>query len=245
MTFRFWNNQEKLAPAETNRMLPFDVRYAMQYKEAKLGPSEILDLANNRLEHEGLYLLLKAVSTSLDKQVELLDALVQTVKDVEENTSVDEVLQAFVKQHVPDLPTDATADSMKLAQYSRQGFELWRSKFAETARLAAERDNPTYLVGHSMFMGLAEYVIEHAKVNKPLHILMPHLVEDADNSFCGYAIIDNDTLLLAKDFVRESNAIITDDVRNTGETEQTVRTFWNQGATDTGLEFEYVSTITN
>jgi hypothetical protein len=244
MTFRFWSNQENPAAEETSRMLPFDVRYAMQYREAKLGPSEILDLANNRLEHEGLYVLLKAASTSLDKQAALLNALVQTVINTEENNSIDEVLQTFIKQHISELPTDAAADSMKLAQYSRQGFELWRSKFLEAARLAAGRKNPTYLVGHSMFMGLTEFITEHAKVKKPLHVLMPHLIEDSDNSFCGYVIIDNDTLLLGKDFIRENGAIIIDDVRNTGETEETVRMFWNQQATDTDPEFEYVSTNT-
>lgn len=52
---------EKSRPVPQERILPSDVRYALQYREAALGPSEVLDLVRNGFEREAAYMALKAL----------------------------------------------------------------------------------------------------------------------------------------------------------------------------------------
>jgi hypothetical protein len=240
MIFRFRNTDET-PQTPTEKVLPSDVRYAMQYKEAKLGRSEILDLANNGFSQEGLYLLLKAAVATPTLQREFIEALVAEVSTATLDTDSEQALRVFVAEQVSKLPEEAVVDAMKLAQYSRQGFELWHKKFADAARESASRFNPTYIVGHSMFTGLAAFMSEHTQAQKPLHILLPSWIEDTTEQSCGYVIVDGEVLLLYKDFTREADAIIIDDVKNTGETEQTLTAFWSEQAAGEVPAFQYIS----
>ncbi len=112
-------------------MLPFDVRYALQHREAKLGKSELIALAENRLEHESLYLLLKSVSRNPSLQRILLE---QTVAFFHEHPALEtspNVFTDFLRETISKLPESTEVPSEKLAQLSRQGFDTWHEWYKE------------------------------------------------------------------------------------------------------------------
>ncbi len=240
MVFGIFGGGKKVEKAVASAILPSDVRYALQYREANLGKSEILDLALNRFEDESLYAFLKALSGLSDVQKNALTKIVAEIKDMDEEQGKD-AIRDFVQTNMPSVPESAKVGMMKLGQYSRQGFEEWRRRYAEEAQKAALRAEPTVIVGHSMFMGLRSFVRAHQLAHKPLYILMPHMIDDTDSTTCGYIITNGVVEFLPKDFARPENAIIIDDVKNKGETEREVQAFWQTSPVSGVPTFSFLS----
>lgn len=241
MAFEFFRRRQPAPEAVPSRptILPSDVRYALRYREARLGVSEILDLAHNGFEEEAAYVFLKAAARDTQLQHALLGELVAAIGA--HPAAPHEAVRGRILAHAPQLPPDTQVDAMKLAQYSRQGFEQWRTLFAAKAQEAAARPAPTYLIGHSMFSALIPFVQAHAHARKPLSILMPDMLADAAQPACGYRIQDGTVVLLPKDFAREAGAAIIDDVRNTGATAEAITRFWHASPAAPAPTFEYVS----
>jgi hypothetical protein len=233
------NQESEQKDNKPEALLPSDVRYALRYREAQLGKSELLDLVRNGLADEALYLLLKIQNDDPLAQAEIMAVVSQSV--IENRSPEVEVLRPFLESYINQLDGEKTVNAMKLAQHSRQGFELWRGLYRNKAKMAALRDNPTYILGNSMFFGLTSFIYEHERVAKDLNILMPNQIKDEQNKNCGYVMLEGSVLVVPKGFQRENNAVIIDDVHNTGETEKLVRDFWLKQNSAPEPAFEYVS----
>ncbi len=240
MALDIFRRKEQVAKETQPATLPADVRYALQYRGAQLNREETFDLVRNGFEPEGLYVFLKSTEQNPEAQLSLLQQLVRTVGD-EGNTNDQTVIRKFVEENAPKLP-DYSVGAMKLAQFSRQGFEYWRGGFAEKAREAADRVNPTFIVAHATFIGLLPFIREHARAHKPLYVLSPFLIKDTNSPVGGYRIEHGSVEFLPKDFRREPGSIIIDDVRHTGSAERLIEAFWNAWTGDKNAPtFEHLS----
>lgn len=236
--FGFEKPRTPAAPSE--RLLPSDVRYALKYREANLNPSEVLDLARNGFEREGLYLALKGLKDDPDAQLEALGRIAARASDTDRPVSLEDI-GSEIERIAPALPKDVAVAGMKLAQLSRQGFEFWHERYRDSAERYAADPDATFIVGHSMFVGLADFVAAHAKAGKRLHVLMPDFIEEPGSTHAGYRIEGGTASFLEKDFERGAHAIVIDDVLNTGKTTAFLKDFWTEGGKHEAPRFEYLA----
>jgi len=237
------SQNERAAP---ERNLPSDVRYALQYRQARIGTAELRDLINNRFEREALYLTLKAHAENPEVQRSLIEELAKLVQPTESGDTPTEQemrngIAAIVEHGIEELPAEPEIKGAKLAQLSRQGFDFWQQRHAKAAEKYAVDPDDTFLVGHSMFVGLSEYMSAHAKQGKPLHLLIPAIFTDDSKDICGYRIEGGSVEDLPKDFERDTHAVVIDDVSNTGDTRRSIEAFWSAGGAHELPRFEYLS----
>ena len=230
--------------AQQQRLLPYDVRYALQYREAKLGTGEILDLARNGFSFEGIYVFLKAAERDPELQRSLLENISGGLEDLPQKdvAHTKDFSRRFIEENISRLPADTSIPAEKLAQYSRQGFDLWEQKMTEKAQEAAKRDNPSFVVGHSMFVGLPAFMRSHADARKPLHILLPSYIKSAERTMSGYIVEPRSVRFLDKGFSRIADSIVMDDTKQTGETERAIATYWSADGRFPLPKFEYIDT---
>jgi hypothetical protein len=221
----FFKKKEALAP---ERILPSDVRYAFQYKEAKLGVSEMRDLVENGFEPEALYLVLKSATDDPELQQRMLQDLVDMVLKEEEGGGDQDDMRVFLREALSELKDDVAVEAQKVALISRIGFELWHKLYEDAAAKLAKEDGEVYLLAHSTFVGLPAFIEQFSSEGKPLQILVPEFFSDEESDICGYIIENGTVSLLPKDFARPDAAVLVDDVRNTGETLEKVKAFWEQ-----------------
>ncbi len=212
--------QAHSASRAPDRILPFDVRYALRYRKAELCMEEILVLAESGFENEAAYLILKMAVDDPFVQLTLMQSFIDsvtTVRNAENYTNGEtrEAVQWFVRTNAARFPKGATVPGGKLAQISRQGFSHWDSLYRDSAERLAQDQRSTYVIGHSTFIGLAAYVQSHHAASKELRILIPSFVTDERRRFCGYSVL-SDVRHLSKEFEREHEAIIIDDTKHTG-----------------------------
>lgn len=206
-----------------------------------MNKEEILDLERNGFEHEGLYVFLKGAEADPDLQRSLIEKVTRALLDARsQEMGAAATVREVVEANIQDIPEGGVA-AMKLGQYSRQGFNFWRQKYAEKAAEAANRPNPSFLIGHSTFTGIVAFIEEHARVQKPLQVLLPSLIANAERGMCGYRIQEGSVEFLPKDFDRDPDSIVIDDVRNTGGTERAITTFWTLEGKFAPPAFEFLS----
>lgn len=222
-------SQENREPAE--RVLPSDIRFALQYREARLTNENILDLNRNGFENEALYLLMKATESDPKQQLQFMSDLVGelTQKEGREgvvSASLKDQVKNFLNHAITQLPQDTIVLGGKLAQLSRQGFEHWENLYVQAAERHARSTASTFLVGHATFIGLASFIDSHTKAGKPLQILIPPFINDPSSDICGYRIQDQSVQTLKKDFPRDLPAVVIDDTRKTGNSSKNIERFW-------------------
>lgn len=225
----------------TEPILPSDVRYALQYREAKLGKSEISDLARNGFPEDAFYFIMKSHSDNPELQMQILSEFYAMVRG--DGDQDPDTLKSFLEKQLETFVEGRLVKGAKVAQHSRQGLELWRNLYKKKAIESANRINPTFIAGHSTFFGLAPFVREHDQAEKELHILMPEHFANEDYDSCGYVLRDGSVLYLPKDFIRPEDAIIIDDVKNTGKVEKNIRDFWLQSESAPEPSFEYLDNV--
>lgn len=225
MVFERFSSKGNINNAEAERLLPYDVRYALRYREAKLGAAEILDLANNNFAREAMYILLKGMVLETENQREVLQSAVDVILG---NDDIEKGLRELVQQRVALLRPDVVVDGKKLAQLSRQGFRTWHELYEDMARESAENATETFLVGHATLVGLDSFVRSHFLQSKKLHILIPYLFEKSESAICGFSIENGIVSGLDKNFERIEGAIVIDDVKRTGDSLDEVIRFWTK-----------------
>lgn len=210
------------------KILPESVRYALLHKNAKFGFDEINILAKSGFESQAAYLLIKAVADDPAAQRRILSQYVKLILDNnDERISV--AIQFLIDENQDLLQVSQTVDAMKIAQLSRQGFDFWNKLYsASSAFLSNNVEKETFLIGHSTLVGLPSFVRDFEKNAQKLHILIPNLLNES-NTMCGYSISDGNVDFIESNFVRPE-AILVDDVLNTGESVNEVKQFWNSGA---------------
>ncbi len=228
----------------TSSILPYDVRYALRYREGQLRVEEIRALAENGFENEAVYMLLKLYAPHLFLQHELLKELVARIAHVPGNEHVTDaqtklVLKQFVLEHARG--AHWSVDGTKLAQISRQGFALWDERYHDIARCCAVDSRDTYIIAHATFIGLAAFLQAHRRTGKELRIIIPKHAMNKLLGYCGYAV--NDTVeLLHSDFPRLREAFILDDTMRTGTCQRVVSTFWAAGGGEVP-PFEFMAVV--
>ncbi len=236
--------EKKKQITENPIILPSDVRYALQYREAKMGRNELLALANNQLERESLYLLLKATADNPEKQRFLIQSALEALS---QRTDVDERPTQFIEflhSAIAELPQDETIVADKLGQLSRQGFDVWHKSYDDRAReLSQDNVRDIFLVGHATLIGLDSFCRHFKKNKKDLYILIPDQINNEEISSCGYMVSpDGNVSLLPKDFVR-SNALVIDDTIHTGKVMGQIVSFWTQGGTYTVPDTDAIAKV--
>src|SRR5690349_18423321 len=73
------NKKSEEKPTPDMKILPSDVRYALQYGQALLGKNEIEALVLNNFPTEAMYLTLKGLKESPEEQKSLLEKYVSSV----------------------------------------------------------------------------------------------------------------------------------------------------------------------
>jgi len=226
---KFENPFSKKKEAETpsERILPSDVRYALRYKEEHLTTSEILDLIENGFEEEALYLLLKSSVANVQLQLAFLEQIVTATLDTESVTRK-KSLRTILHSMLTQLPTETLVDAHKLSVLSRQGFDAWHDLYKKTADELVEKDADIFMLGHSTFLGLTSFITSFSKRNKKLYLLIPGHYNNTAMNTCGYIIENGAVSVLERDFIRPHDAILLDDIRNSGESVNEALIFWKE-----------------
>jgi len=225
-----FNREKPLQEEAKEKILPHDVRYALQYKEAVLNAEDIEALINNNFENEALYLVFKGLSENPEKHRALLQVFVEAVlKNHSENSSG---LVRKIANNGLAGEKGFSVQASKLAQWSRQGFEFWQEKFKEAAAQLALNKQEIFLTAHSTFSGLSYFLKFFNEKSKTLNIIVPGWLQ---NDNIGYKIKFKDGVAvlswLSKPFeIKE--AVIVDDIENTGQTLKEIKDLLAQNGFD-------------
>ncbi len=234
-------------------LYPSDVRYALSYKEAKMGVSEIKSLID-RFTFEAMYLIIKVMD---DREVKRQYIENLTRIFIQSDYKVDN-LKKYLHEVVNTLPADVEASGTKLAQLSRYGMENWQTAFRGLAESCYE-ENPTALpclLAHTTIMGFHHFVQVYKDVPKAnIMVLVPEWLMDDDEEMMGYGvelgpepkvtIRIKDNCLIGKWVCMGvncrlghrycGNSFFIDDTIHTGTTAKKVSSFW---ASEYGLRIE-------
>lgn len=199
-------------------ILPFDVRYALQYKGGILNQTEIKILAENNFENEACFLFLKSLRDDPLKHKEFLQKYCDIIiEQTEENTK--SFLRELIIKTLAEKQNDVKIEAGKLAQLSRQDFDWWRIKFKSLAYKLSESEKNIFLIAHTTLMGLPYFLKAFQTRNKNLYIIVPQW----ENNKIGYSInfTEKNKVILHWFFLpSEKNiaCVLVDDTQNTGET---------------------------
>ncbi len=245
-----FGKREQASTAETPKEweLPYDVRYAMRYRESRMAKPELNALNRNHHEREALYLAFKAAASDKQLHMTLMQEAVAKVSSLqfptdskERNIVINTTAKELAEKAIQALPETVTVQGQKLATLSRYGFTLWYDTYEECAERHAQAHSETFVLAHSPFVGLISFIDAFRRANKPLHIFVPAFISDPDNSSCGYRIQNGIVELLPKSFKRSGDSVIIDDAVRTGDSANLVRDFWMAGEQYQLPAFEFLS----
>lgn len=231
------NKNEKVPQPKIEKLLPESIRYALRYGEGKIHKEDVETLNHSHFIPEASYMTAKLLTTFDEKAYqqylsELISLFVQ--KEIDQ-TILQKQNQNLNDTTLKNIPKTIEVSAMKLAQISRQGFDLWQEKYKELAHELVSTDQELFLTLNSTIIGLKHFTEEYGKNNKPISFIVPEFIEGGKDIIGFMCEFKTDGVVLkeiSKDFIRPDNAIIIDDVKNTGETEKIIRTFWNKETED-------------
>lgn len=221
-----------MSPVISEPILPFDIRYALEFKGAQLGPTEIRTLVRSNLTDITTYCLLKATENNVPLQHSFLQRFVDIVRDEPEGMFH---LTQLQRQTVEELGENLKPiQGAKVAQIIRQGSNLWEKKFREVAE-AVKKDSDTIgvYIAYSAAMGLRQAV---ELLEGKILLMIPGWINEPVNPNCGYQIdLGNPpgsrVQILPRNFQRPDKFKIIDDTIRNGISGQLMWDFWtgNQG----------------
>jgi len=245
-------------------LYPESVRYALQYREAKLGKPEMFDLLD-RFVFEDVYLVVKAYADIPEQQAKFLQDLARLfVKPDWEK----DALRDLLRDHITQLPDGIMVTGTKLAQLNRYGSDHWQTVFGNLAEktFAANEEDVPCLIAHTPLIAFHHFVrvYSHERSVGKILILVPAWMEDKDNDMMGYQVVFNpipSVNIQEKSeclsgqwscFKHECplhnlycrSVVFIDDTINTGNTAGKLQSFWH---TEYGLNIpiEQVRVITD
>ena len=214
-----------------NKILPGDVRYALEYGDAVMGKNEIEILAMSNFENEAIYLIFKGLEFNPDLQREFLEKYTSFVLNKNEDKKNNREVFGNLVTETLNQSGDLSVKGGKLAQISRQGFDLWQEKFKTLAEELSKDHRNVFLIANSMILGLEKFIEEFSKSNKTLNILIPTKME-GENSNIGYSINFNDKKVEVQFFQnissKKENSLLVDDTLHTGKVLNKLVEFWQK-----------------
>lgn len=223
---KFFENKFSKKEQPVFKILPSDVRYALEYKEGKLNKDDLEVLVMSNFEDEAFYLTLKSLTNNKEEHKNLLRKYISNIINLDHGgVEYKKCIQDIVNEEL-DLNKNLEVDGVKLAQISRQGFDTWQDKFKTLSNELSKSDKNVFLVAHSTILGLHSFLKNFAKEEKDLNIIVPSWFKDKcvgyNISFSEGKTVMND---LHNDF-NKINTIAVDDTVNTGSTIDKVKDFW-------------------
>lgn len=204
-------------------ILPYNTRYALQYREAMIRSSDIEGLIHTGFTNEAILMIGKAIGTNHEAERLFVDSAVNAVRNGTEKETLLEVTSL--------LAPGTEVDGRKLAQISRQGPRLWARMFAQFAEQTQAEGRELYLVGFSSMYGIGPVTEVFDGSDSRLNLLYPSWFYD-DTDDCGitvqYGSDGIQVTFLPKDFPRPASNLVVDDTRNKGEKFEFVNGFWHQ-----------------
>lgn len=223
----------RVSPTET--VLPYSVRYALSYGEAQFGKGELTELveAGSSFIPTAIYLTIKALNEDPERQKTFLS---EVTKQALDNPNDISTLKPLVLNTIANLAPEVEVLGTKLAQFSRQGFEVWDERFRNCASALLREEETPVLVAYSTLAGLIPFIDTFKGSGRPIYILTPKWTQDQTTPFCGYRINTDDVdpvQLLRKDFQRpEKFVVIRDTARPFSDKIRAVWNFWNKEVRD-------------
>lgn len=239
------SQQEK--PVERPPSLPVDVKFALRYRDAQLGPRDIARLFDNRLAHLGFYMAMKAGEGAQAVQAGLLSKAAEQAFDLSKLTKHDaaEALGHLASKEFPFVK------GQKVAPVHSLGVDAWKARFADKLRpLVGEEgeraegqapDRPLFMVANAPYVGLDELAKLSLMRGRSLGILQPaHFGQTVEP--VGFMLEPGDeggvtVNALEHDFTRPDGAVIFDDAMHTGAVRDEVTRFWG----DTAVRPDFVA----
>lgn len=212
---RFFPKRNKKEAQPLPKILPFDIRYALQYKGGLLNGSEIEAFSRSNFIEEAFYLTSKGLVGNPDIHKAFLGKYIAYVlgKDTKKSDAQEIISNALNSR------SDISVQGKKLAQISRQGFDFWQEKFQSLATELSNDERNIFLLAHTTLVGFDSFLKAFSEKNKTLNILIPEWVE---NEEFGYAIDFNNGQAhinwLRKTLGIKGDSVLVDDTRKTGAT---------------------------
>ena len=227
--------------------LPRSVLYEiLNSGDGTIGKAEMLRLVRDgtnqptAFANGALALAFKAGAHDPSFQRHLIKDVVQGLQDVSfgEEEKARHVVRGIAEGYIDRLPPDERAGAGKLKRMNLGGFHTWDERYKSAAANLAADSRQVFIVANSMITGLSTFVRSFRESKKSLHILMPaHMLHGADMDIIecfdttnyppGYEVLPSGVItLLDKDFTRPHGAVVVDDIRRTGRTEERIRDFW-------------------
>lgn len=246
--FKFFQGRKATSNTKQNfynSLYPEAVRYALSYKQAKMGKTEITSLID-RFTYEAHYLVIKAIPDAEGKRTYLEDITrIFAASDYHV-----ESLKFYLYDKVESLPDDVAVNGTKLAQLNRSGSDNWQDAFHKLAENCFDEDQTTLpiLIAHTVLLGYHHFVQLYKQLNKgQLIIIMPDWLMDPDNEMMGFDVrLGNETSVtmqtqdeclvatwtcqgincpLSQRFC--NNTYFIDDTINSGATAGKLKSFWH------------------
>ena len=179
------NTSTPSATTDCAQILPFDVRYALEYRGAKLGVEEIRALTNDAFLEVGGYLVAKALRDDPDTHHAFLSRYMAALR-VGRQESLDAVEKAL-----GDMSSTTQVEGAKVAQLNRQGLPMWREEYRRVVKDLHDQNRHPALLAHSTFIGLPEFLAtQHFdKDGKGFDVLVPEWFEQER---VGYSVRPSD-----------------------------------------------------
>ncbi len=210
------------------KLLPEDVRYALKYKEGLLNKEDIKTLVRSNFVNEAIYLTFKSLINDAEKHRQLLEKYISYIFNdntlINKRALIEEILYKAL-----DSEQNVSVKGSKLAQLSRQGFDLWQEKYEALAQKLSTDERNVYLLAHSTFIGLEAFLKKFSETNKTLNILVCEWTQVKN---MGYVIDLHDKKAqvsnLQKPFKNNTGCVLIDDTKNTGNTLEKAEQFLEQ-----------------
>ena len=238
---KFLFNQTPKQETKPLKILPSDVRYALEHNAGKIKPEDIETLTHSHFIPEATYALTKGLEKIEVSHFEYLENLVQIYSKNLDMPEREKAIKDLNDTYMQKVDKNQEIDVVKLAQISRQGFDLWQEKYKDIAKNLVQENKQIFLLANSTIIGLEHFVREYAKAKKPLSIIFPNYIE-SEKETIGYQYDFGDeiqTTKLNRDFKRPRESIILDDTKNTGETFNDIEKFW-QSSENEKLSFKTI-----
>lgn len=220
-----------MSTIRTERLtLPWDVRYALEYKGAEMGKHELQSLLDERMVSECLYLLARSLNHDPAGQLDLFQGFVNVYRS---DVGAFYPIEGYLRERVEALPEDFHVFGSRLAQICRQGFEFWQTRYSDAMLRCARAGRLPAFVLCGTCIGFLDALGMAARMFGGMFLaLNPVWIRDVQKPYCGYGfrvLKDNNSVMLLKkgDLEPLPGAVrIIDDVQDTGATKEQVCGFW-------------------
>jgi len=212
--------------AQAHTILPSDVRFAMQYRGAKLSAGHVEQLHTAGFPRAAYYLAMKAASEQHEAQIEMLRRLAASGFDYDQLGVEDIRVGTAAMDRVPGAEP-GTVGGEKLGQFSRHGPTGDVESFDEVLgfELADRPDAALFIVANYPFIALDVMARHSLEKGNPLGIINPDHLAPSEYPL-GFVMDNNSTGIeispFGTDFRLPPGSVIFDDVVREGRTKEQV-----------------------